>query len=408
MIAPRFRRLRQALALLLALLAVPFAWSALKLARNGHPERWVPSYLADLARGGRPGSERTTDLIFLLCDHWEPGSGQAGIRKAARWLERYKPIADRYHDTQGRRFQYTWFYPIDNMEPAVLRLLARAASEGYGEIEVHWHHNHRSEEAFCADLQAGLAQFTAVGALVAEPGAEPRWCFIHGNWALDGSVPKRCGMNRELTLLQRYGCYADLTFPAPGTTAQPATINRIYYAQDDPRPRSYDKGVPATVGSHGEGLLMLPGPLGLDLRDPLILIEHGVLDDARGSGFSGRILHPASGADYFSAHRVALWDDIHVCVAGRPEWCFVKIHAHGVQHRKILLGGELAAMLDAVTAYCRQRGIRLHFVTAREACNLVWAAERGLTGDPTPYYDLVIPPPVNRRQVVAEPVSAHP
>ncbi len=66
---------------------------------------------------------------------------------------------------------------------------------------------------------------------------------------------------------------------------------------------------------------------------------------------------------------------------GRPEWCFVKTHAHGMEH-SVLLDGELDAMLDELESYCAKRNIRLHYVTAREAFNLVKAAERGLTGTP--------------------------
>jgi hypothetical protein len=38
---------------------------------------------------------------------------------------------------------------------------------------------------------------------------------------------------------------------------------------------------------------------------------------------------------------------------------------------------------------------RLHYATAREAVNLVRAAETGKTGDPDPYRDFEIPLPAN-------------
>ena len=37
----------------------------------------------------------------------------------------------------------------------------------------------------------------------------------------------------------------------------------------------------------------------------------------------------------------------------------------------------------------------LHYVTAREAYNLVKAAEMGASDPPEDYYDRVIPPPMN-------------
>ena len=36
---------------------------------------------------------------------------------------------------------------------------------------------------------------------------------------------------------------------------------------------------------------------------------------------------------------------------------------------------------------------KLHYVTAREMYNIIKAAERGLTGDPSQYRDLIIAPP---------------
>ena len=80
---------------------------------------------------------------------------------------------------------------------------------------------------------------------------EVKYGFIHGNWALDNSLPdgKHCGVNNELDVLRETGCYADFTLPSAPSPAQTRTINRIYYAIDDPlRPKSHDTGVPVGSG----------------------------------------------------------------------------------------------------------------------------------------------------------------
>ena len=398
----RFRLSRRRVLLLavIGVLCLPPLWIGAKLVKSGHASLWAPAYFRDQVAGRNSRADQTEDLIVVLCDHWEPGQGEKNIAAATTWLQQYKAIADRYHDSQGRVVQYSWFYPIDNQERRIMDELARAAFEGYGEVEVHWHHNHQDRDAYIADLEAGLQMFKATGALLSEPGGPLHWCFIHGNWALDGSVPGRCGIPDEITILQEHGCYADLTFPATGFAAQPRTINRIYRVQDTPAAKSYDTGTLVRAGEPAEGFLMLPGPLGLDFRNPLILIENAAIDDAEGSGFSGRIRPPKTYRDYFKASRIKLWDGIHVSVEGRPEWCFVKLHAHGMASWDELLGGEYDELFSQLGDYCQQRGIRLHYVTAREACNIVFAAERGLTGDPDPYRDLVIPPPLNRVQAM--------
>src|SRR5690606_38978244 len=60
--------------------------------------------------------------------------------------------------------------------------------------------------------------------------------FIHGNWALCNSRPDRllCGVDQELTVLLKTGCYADFTMPSAPSNTQTRTINSIYYAQDRP------------------------------------------------------------------------------------------------------------------------------------------------------------------------------
>ncbi len=382
---------------LFLIMALPFLWTAAKVARSPHSNLWAGSYFKGLLAGEYSRADETTDLFFIMCDHWEPGRGPEAVARSQNWLDRYRQLVEGHTDSDGRLFQYTWYYPIDRMDDNVLDQLAGAAADDLGEIEVHWHHNHNSSQEFSDDLAAALKKFAAVGALVEFPSAEPQWNFIHGNWALDGSSPGQCGINNEISIMQNQGCYADFTFPAIEATGQPEIINSIYYTHDTPEPKSYNTGHLAQAGKPQDGFMIFQGPLGMDFRNPLLLIESAAIDNAEGTGLVGKLRPPKNYADYFKTSRIALWDNIHVSVQGKPEWCFVKVHAHGHQDMDILLDGQLEAMLDGVEGYCEDRNIRLHYVTAREACNLVWAVEKGLTGTPSQYYDLVVPRPWNRQ-----------
>lgn len=388
-------RRRLALLALVLLVLAPPAWVGLKLLRMDNSAIWAVGYFQNYLAGEYRGSEKTTDLILLVCDHWEPGSGEAALQRSRRWLLEYPKVPARHQDSQGRPFQYTWFYPIDNLEPQILEMLSEMAARGLGEVEVHWHHHHESEADFRRDLEAGLAEFRRVGATVSKPGGPSRWGFAHGNWALDAGNPGCCGIANEISIIQEMGCYGDFTFPALGSPAQPKTINQIYYAVDTSEPKSHDTGLEAMVGRPGEGLLIFEGPMGMNFRNPLLLMEGAAIDASEGTGFIGMIRPPANFRDYFQDSRVPLWRDMNITVAGRPEWCFVKLHAHGHENADLLLGGQLDAMLDAVAAYCREQGLRWHYVTTREAYNLVKAAENGLSGNPADYYDYEVPRPLN-------------
>jgi len=372
-----------------------------KVVKTRHSDIWIPTYLKELLGGRYSANHESRHFIFLMCDHWEPGDGPRGQAKANNWLQNFEEIATRHTDSQGRKFQYSWFYPIDNFDPVIIDSLASSSRRGFGEIEVHWHHRHDDGESFSADLKTALSGFTAVGALISAPDAVPRFSFIHGNWTLDNSGdPRFCGVDEEIRILQENGCYADFTFPALGTPAQPKVFNRIFYCQDTPLPKSYDvTALPATRGKPGTGLLMIPGPLGLDFKDPRIFMEYGSLDDAQGSGATGKIFGPKDPADYFKKHRVDLWNRLAIGVEGKPEWVFVKIHAHGVVHADLFFGGELDAMLTAIEEYCAENDLKLHFVTAREAYNLVKAVEANSEKSPEELYDFLIPPPLTRNNI---------
>jgi hypothetical protein len=232
----------------------------------------------------------------------------------------------------------------------------------------------------------GIAFFQRYGFLKSG-GGKTHFAFIHGVWALDnsGNNQSNCGVNRELQLLRELGCFADFTFPSLEQESQPAMVNSIYMATDDDRPKSYNRGVPLQLGIRPSGdLLIFEGPLiiapALDPKRLFALVDDGDI-------------HPAVPA---GARRVDYWMRSRIHVKGRPDWQFVKVHGHTAQdiaNATETLGPHFEAALSHLEhAYNDGTRYVLHYVTAREAYNLVRAATDGKTGDPCLYYDYVIPP----------------
>jgi hypothetical protein len=339
---------------------------------------WLPALVTD-SRPTNPLPDGEKHLIFLLTDHYEPGAGEAGSERNRRWLEGPRPIADRHLDSAGNKFQYSWFYPYEHRNEEVLASLSQMAREGYGEVELHWHHARSTNERFPASLDSAIAWFQNHDALIsAGPEPETHFGFIHGNWALDGSKPF-CGVSRELEILQSRGCYADFTFSTIGTDCQPTTVNRIYYADETPEAKSYETGTRAAVGQRSPaGFMIFEGPLAFDwIR---VRPEYGAVGESEPT-----------------ERQIHQWIDADIHVEGRPEWVFVKAYAHGIQTRTID-SGAMAQTLEHLERVCEARGLTLHYMTAREAYNVVKAAEDGQSGNPEAYRDYRIPRPANRAE----------
>jgi hypothetical protein len=354
---------------------------------------WLPTYVATTParlRGRMRRRTSTTHILFLVCDHFEPrhattDPAQPGARVRA-WRERYAALQARCRQAFGHAPVHTWFYPPHHGSEH-LPAMAEYQFEGLGEVELHYHHDGDTSESLRRDLRATLAEYHAWGLLL-ESGAEPRtsFGFIHGDWALDNSCGgKYCGVDDELTILQELGCWGDLTMPS-ANECQTRKINSIYYAVDDPtKPKSHDWGVDARVACPDPpGLFMMQGPLAINWGAPgYPRIENGSLT----AGNWGR------------PDRIARWLDCHVHVQGRPEWVFVKLHAHGAVERDFdTLLGEKAFELHRVLneRYDDGRRYRLHYVTAREAYNIAKAAEHGHGGDPSAYRDFRLAPNATR------------
>lgn len=324
--------------------------------------------------------------MFLFVDHFEPDD----LETVREWARQYPPIARRHSDADGRHPRHTWF--VEGNEPSVLDHLRPLARSGFGEIEFHLHHGNDTEDSLRQLIAARKQVFHQAGALVTVTGQDA-YGFIHGKWSLDNSRgPAHCGVNNELQVLRDTGCYADFTFPAWGRM-NPKKRNSIYYAQDDPeRPKSYDDGTDVQVGRSPSGDLMIfegpgrlsgiPEPIGRIAPVRLLLEEF--LGTCSVTWYS--LPTPA---------RIDRWVSGHVHVLDRPEWTFVKVHTHGARPRNFpaFFGRPADAMFNHLeTRYNDGKQWRLHYVTAREAYNIVKAAEAGKEGNPSDCRDFMITP----------------
>lgn len=352
-------------------------------------EYWLPAFLAQSVSRFRVSCEPVHVMVCVV-DHFEPFNGDVGLETArarvAHWVRAYPAMARGHRDADGRPPQHVWFYP-PHLDHSFLPQLAGLCADGYGEIEMHLHHNHMEpfpddERTLAGKIMRCIDDYSKWG-IFCLPDGTKRFGFIHGDWSLcNARGPRFCGVNNELTVLKRCGCYADFTFPSLGQ-AQPAMINTMYYAKDDAaRPKGYNRGRPVAVGKEPAGtLMMIPGIIGLRW-------------ESRTHRFRPSI--EASNLDQtdcpFPA-RIDYWIRNAIRVEGRPDWAFLKLHTHGAREDtwESLLGGKADAMFRYLEdTYNDGRRFVLHYVTAREMYNIVKAAEAGKHGNPGDYRDFEI------------------
>jgi hypothetical protein len=290
-----------------------------------------------------------------------------------RWINEYPGIADRFHDSDGRILKYSFFYPEEEYTQDDMRALADLCHAGYGEVEIHLHHDNDTSH----NLRRLLNEYK--GRLHEQHGLLPvdrqsgviSYGFIHGLWALDNSRRdgRCCGVNDELTILLETGCYADFTMPSAPSNTQTRKINSIYRAVDDPlRPKSHDTGKDVVAGKKGQGLLMIQGPLCLTWSNK----KFGVLPRMENSGLYSN--YPPTVA------RAKHWVSAAVHVKGFPRGIFIKLYTHGAQEgimRMLFDESGLANLLSSLKEF--EPEISIHFLSAREMANIVYALEDGVT-----------------------------
>ena len=370
--------------------------------RDKNFDRWIIGYLRDLFDKGirrkRRRDKRVRHVLFALCDHYEPlwagAHGKAdfevGLRRVERWHAGYPKLADQFRDSDGVAPQHTFFFPAEEYEDRFFDHLDDLVRHDYGEVELHLHHSNDTEESLEQAIRSALELYGRRGHFARSADGRMHYGFIHGNWALANGRPdgQNCGVDAELPLLFRTGCYADFTFPSCPDVTQPNIVNQIYWPIGDlARKRSYESGRQARVGeSFDDRLLIITGPFAV--------------------GFRGNTLQPRLeyGAilrnDPVTKYRVKHWVKAGIHVLGQQDWLFIKVYTHGAQDAQAdaLLGDggrqlhENLQLLNDGVESC------LHYVTAREMFNIARAAIDGKTGNPRDYRDYLLPrPPVRTK-----------
>ena len=347
---------------------------------------WLKSYIRGLF-SDPDTKEQTVDIMLLFVDHFEL-NGHADRLEA--WEVRYPQIAKKHFDSDGHHPKHSLFYAMDLMHEHELERLQHLVTEGVGEFELHWHHDHDTEETFSHKLTEAMKIFHKYGYMKPyKEGQNACFSFIHGDWSLGNSRgEKYCGVDNEISLLMEAGCYGDYTFPALFNEAQPPMINNIYYSTNNDQKASYFKGRVASVDQSqtDDEFMVFQGPLTINWKDWRHK-WHPTIEDGDISRFP----------THDDPKRIDSWIRQKIHVKGQPTWQFVKIFCHGAQDHQSVVSDTTDRMFEYLeTNYNDGKRYRLHYVSAREAYNIVKAAEDGNKGNPNEYRDYVIPHPLKR------------
>lgn len=362
-----------------------------KIKRFGF-EYWLPFYFWGLIGvKEKPEFQKPIHLMVCLVDHFEPFHGGVNFGVAKKrvefWRKSYPEMADRFRDADGNPPQHTWFYP-PHLNHCFLEDLVMLCQSGFGEIEMHLHHNHMepfpdTPETLKEKILKCISDYSQWGVFCL-PNGDKKFGFVHGDWSLDNALGAEiCGVNNEIDILRECGCYGDFTFPSLGK-AQPSMFNCFYMAKGHSgKSKSYNRGVELRRGvAPSDGLLMLPGIIGLRAHGSGLLKKYSIED----SGLDG--------AREVSKERVEYWVRNSLAVKGRPNWRFIKLHVHGAVETTWdnLLGNGAQKIHNLLSSKFNDgKKYVLHYVSSREMFNIVRASLYADGENPNDYRDSEIP-----------------
>ena len=356
--------------------------------------RWFSSYVVQRCTR-KTRYEGRVHLIFSLADHFEPSiSPGEGSTWAARdvqerrlelWCREVPKALGKWRDAEGFPFRHTYFYPAEQYDAGIVESIVEHCRQGWGEIEIHLHHgtqrpdtaeNTRKTLLEFRDALAShgcLSQFQGIG--------QPRYAFVHGNFALANSAQNRhCGVDSEIQILSETGCFGDFTLPSAPNVSQTAKINSLYEcALPLDRRAAHRKGKDLRAGCAPQIFpLIVQGPLMWDFSRR----KRGIPFPAIENGEIAKLHAP-------TMERLLLWRKAAISVKGRPDWLFIKLHCHGMDPRDAdtMHGGPLKAFLRQLTEGSKRGEYQIHFTTAREMVNIILAACDGKTGNPGHFRD---------------------
>jgi len=355
---------------------------------------WLPYYfIHKLTKRVRYESDNNPiHIVLCIVDHFEPFNGPVPYSTAKQrvnaWIKQYPEFASKHSDADGKVIQHTWFYP-PHLDHCFLPYLVELCKMGYGELEMHLHHNHMdpfpdTSQTLREKILRCIEDYGKHD-IFSQPDGKPRFAFIHGDWSLDNSGGETlCGVNDELSILRECGCYADFTFPCLNLS-QPAMVNSIYYAIDNPRaPKSYNRGVLVRKGKErpANALMMIQGIIGLRYNKSKkykFAIEYSDLD----------CNNPPTPS------RVDYWIRNAIQIEGQPNWRFIKLHTHGAPEIRwdVNFGKSAEQAFSYLEAkYNDGNKFILHYTSAREMYNIIKAAESGAEGNPGLFRDYEVYP----------------
>jgi hypothetical protein len=338
-------------------------------------------------------------LVFVVANHFEPGLGQTALKRLEKWCELARATGDAIRDHDGTPFRHTNFFPAEQYERPLLEMLSNLQADGYGEVEIHFHHG--VDQPDSADNTRHMLE-TFRDTLAEEhkclsreePASQPKYGFVHGNWALANSAGGRfCGVDSEMQILADTGCYADFTLPSVPFQSQVPRINAIYQCGHSlVEAQPHRSGRSLRVGDKLQLPLIFTGPLVFDWTRrvrglPIPRVEDGALAQN----------YPLTMA------RLDRWRSAGIGVSGRPDWIFIKLYSHGFFDRDqdLMIGEQMKTFMSEVFETAERTGeFKVHFASAREAFNMVVAAMEGRQGQPGAYRDYKL------RQIMQEQMPA--